>query len=206
MRDLNAPGVNGVSAMSLPRKRGAAFLDRDGTIIRQVELMCNVGELRLLPGSAEAIRLLNQCGVPVLVVTNQPVIARGKCTEQEVDFIHDELRRRLLKKGAHIDAIYYCPHHPNATVEKYRMNCLCRKPAAGMLLRAAREQRVDLSRSVMIGDTTQDIMAGTRAGTRTILVQTGHGGRDPWQLDCVPDWTTRNLLGAARLWVSENSL
>jgi histidinol-phosphate phosphatase family protein len=185
------------------QKSGAAFLDRDGTIIQQVELMHELRQLRLLPGAAEAIRILNQNRVRVIIVTNQPVVARGICTEAEVELIHEELQRRLLKKGARIDAIYYCPHHPNATLQQYRAKCSCRKPEAGMILRASREQNVDLSRSVMIGDSTQDIMAGSRAGTRTILVRTGHGGRDPWQYDCVPDWTARNLLQAARVWLGE---
>src|SRR5450631_639322 len=158
------------------KKSAAAFLDRDGTIIRQVELMHEFGQMRILPGAAEAIRLLNQNGIRVLIVTNQPVVARGVCTEDEVRLIHEELKQRLLKKGARIDAIYYCPHHPNATLERYRVQCSCRKPEPGMILRAAKEQGVDLGRSVMIGDTTQDIMAGSRAGTQTILVQTGHGG------------------------------
>lgn len=192
--------------MSSSRKRGAVFLDRDGTIIQQVELMCQVSKLRLLPGAAEAIRLFNQENLPVIIVTNQPVIARGICTEHEVELIHDELKRRLLNKGARIDAIYFCPHHPNATLEKYRVKCSCRKPEPGMILRAAHEQCVDLRRSVMIGDTTQDILAGARGGTRTILVRTGHGGRDPWQYDCAPDWTAKNLLEAARLWLEANHL
>ena len=186
-------------------KSGAAFLDRDGTIIQHVELMREVGQMRILPGAAEAIRILNQGGVRIIVVTNQPVVARGICTEDEVELIHEELKRRLLKKGARIDAIYYCPHHPNATLEQYRVKCPCRKPEAGMILRASKEQNVDLDRSVMIGDTTQDIMAGSKAGTRTILVRTGHGGRDPWQYDCAPDWTARNLLEAARIWLDENN-
>jgi histidinol-phosphate phosphatase family protein len=203
---MNVARVRIVAAMSSSSTRSAAFLDRDGTIIQQVELMCQVRQLRLLPGAANAIRLFNEKKIPVLIVTNQPVVARGICTEHDLELIHDELKRRLLSKGAHIDAIYYCPHHPNATLEKYRLKCACRKPGKGMILRAAREQSVDLSRSVMIGDSTQDIMAGTSAGTRTILVRTGHGGRDPWQFECKPDWTARNLLEAARLWMEANNL
>lgn len=195
-----------VEATILPSSKGAVFLDRDGTIIQQIELMCQVRQMRLLPGAANAIRLFNEQEIPVLIVTNQPVIARGICSEQEVEFIHDELRRRLLNRGAHVDAIYYCPHHPNATLERFRKQCSCRKPGAGMFLSAARERIIDLSRSVMIGDSTQDILAGIRAGTRTILVRTGHGGRDPWQYDCKPDWIANNLLEAAHLWLEANSL
>jgi D-glycero-D-manno-heptose 1,7-bisphosphate phosphatase len=184
----------------------AAFLDRDGTIIRQVELMHDVRQLRLLPGAADAIRRLNEKGFLVIVVTNQPVVARGVATEQEIKLVHEELNRRLQAKGGHIDAFYYCPHHPNATLEQYRTNCPCRKPEPGMILRAAEEYGIDLSHSVMIGDSTQDVMAGIRAGVSTILVRTGHGGRDPWQYPCSPGWVANNLLQAAHLWIEVNRL
>ena len=115
-----------MSAMIPHGKKGAAFLDRDGTIIRQVELMHEVRQLRLLPGAADAIRLLNQKGIPAVIVTNQSVVARGVCTGHEVELIHEELKRRLLEKGARIDAIYYCPHHPDASLEQHRMKCSCR--------------------------------------------------------------------------------
>ena len=192
--------------MSLSGSKGAAFLDRDGTIIRQVELMHEVSQLRLLPGAAAAICRLNAKDFLVVVVTNQPVVARGVASEQEIKLVHEELNRRLQARGAHIDAFYFCPHHPNATLEQYRTTCPCRKPEPGMILRAAEEHGVDLSRSVMIGDSTQDVLAGNRAGVHTILVRTGHGGRDPWQYQCLPDWTANNLLEAAYVWMEANSL
>ena len=195
-----------MAATALARTRGAAFLDRDGTIICQVERMHNVSQLRLLPGAADAIRSLNAKNIPVIVVTNQPVVARGIASEHDVELVHEELNRRLQAKGAHIDAFYFCPHHPNATLEQYRVKCSCRKPEPSMILNAARELGVDLSLSVMIGDTTQDVMAGSRAGVRTILVQTGHGGRDPWQYECSPDWTVKNLAEATRVWLEANNL
>ncbi len=186
--------------------KGAVFLDRDGTIIRQVELMHEVSQLRLLPGAANALRIFNEKGLLVVVVTNQPVVARGLASEQDIKLVHEELNRRLQARGAHIDAFYFCPHHPNATLEQYRTTCPCRKPEPGMILHAAEEHGVDLSRSVMIGDTTQDILAGSQAGVRTILVRTGHGGRDPWQYQSLPDWTAKNLLEAAHIWVEANSI
>lgn len=192
--------------VALSGAKSAAFLDRDGTIIRQVELMHEVSQLRLLPGAATAIRILNQKGFLVVVVTNQPVVARGVASERDIHLVHEELNRRLRARGAHIDAFYFCPHHPNATLEQYRTACSCRKPEPGMILRAAEEHGIDLSRSVMMGDTTQDILAGNRAGVRTILVRTGHGGRDPWQYQCAPDWTVNNLLKAAHVWTGTHSL
>jgi D-glycero-D-manno-heptose 1,7-bisphosphate phosphatase len=195
-----------MEVLALPRAKGAAFLDRDGTIIRQVDLMHEVSQLRLLPGAAAAIRRLNEEDLLVVVVTNQPVVARGVASEREIKLVHEELNRRLQARGAHIDAFYFCPHHPNATLEQYRTTCTCRKPEPGMILRAAEEHGIDLSRSVMIGDTTQDIVAGNRAGVYTILVRTGHGGRDPWQYQCLPDWTAKNLLEATYVWMEAHSL
>ncbi len=192
--------------MALPGAKGAAFIDRDGTIIRQVELMHEISQLRLLPGAAAAIRCLNQKGVLVVVVTNQPVVARGISTEQQVTQVHEELNRRLQARGANIDAVYFCPHHPNANLLQYRTVCECRKPEPGMILRAAEEHGIDLSRSVMIGDTTQDVEAGRRAGVGTILVRTGHGGQDPWQYPGSPDWTVSNLLEAVNVWTEANNL
>jgi len=185
----------------MPDGRGAVFLDRDGTIIRQVELLHKVEEMRLLPGAAEAIRLFNGAGLQVVVVTNQPVVARGISSEVEVAEMHEALNRKLQKRTAHIDAFHFCPHHPNATLASYRVACECRKPNPGMILQAAAEHDIDLSASAMSGDTTQDMLTGRRAGVKTILVRTGHGGHDPWQYDCPPDMSAVNLLDAAHLWL-----
>jgi D-glycero-D-manno-heptose 1,7-bisphosphate phosphatase len=187
-------------------RRGAVFLDRDGTIIRQVELLHEVERMRILPGAAQAIKLFNEAALRVVVVTNQPVVARGLSTEADVRKLHDVLNLRLKKQKAHVDTFYFCPHHPNATLEGYRQACECRKPNPGMILQAAAEHGIDLSSSVMIGDTTQDILTGKRAGVKTILVRTGHGGRDPWQYDCVPDMTAANLMEAANLWLTRIGL
>jgi len=158
--------------------------------------------MRLLPGSTEAIKLFNVNELTVIVVTNQPVVARGMASLSEIDQMHDLLNQRLRRRNAHVDAFYFCPHHVNATMEEFRIACSCRKPNPGMMIQAAAEHRLDLQRSVMIGDTTQDIEAGRRAGVRTILVETGHGGKDPWQYGAVPDWTVKNLLEAARKWLT----
>ena len=176
----------------------AVFLDRDGTAIRQVELLHKTRDIRLLPGAGRAVRELNRLHYRIVLVTNQPVVARGIATEEMMDGVHTELRKRLLKQGAVLDAIYACPHHPNANVLKYRVSCDCRKPEIGMLTKAAKELHLDLSKSVMIGDSTRDTLAGNRAGLLTILVKTGHGGKDPWQFEGKPDVVVKNLLEAVR--------
>ena len=155
--------------------RPAVFLDRDGTIVREVDYLHQLGQLRLLRGAAGAIHRLNEAGFAVVLATNQSGVARGLLTEEELRDIHDELQRRLAARRAHLDAIYSCPHHPEAVVPAYRRRCRCRKPAPGLLLRAARDLDLDLGRSFAVGDGARDIEAGKRAGCRTILVRTGYG-------------------------------
>jgi len=157
--------------------RPAVFLDRDGTLVREVDYLRTAAQLRLLRGAADAIRRLNEAGLAVVLATNQSGIGRGLFTEAELQAVNDELQRRLAARGARLDAIYYCPHHPGAAVPIYRKRCRCRKPAPGLLLRAARDLDLDLSRSFAVGDSARDIEAGARAGCRTILVRTGYGAR-----------------------------
>jgi mannose-1-phosphate guanylyltransferase / phosphomannomutase len=181
------------------KKRPAVFLDRDGTIIRQVELMHKKSDLKLIPGAASAIATFNKLGYLTVIVTNQPVVARGIIGPKEVDEIHALLIERLDKKNAKIDAIYFCPHHPQANVKKYRMTCKCRKPGIGMILDAAKKYNIDLKKSWMVGDSTRDMLAGNNAKLKTILVKTGHGGKDVWQFDGKPDFTVKDLSSAARI-------
>ena len=178
--------------------RKAVFLDRDGTIIREVDLLKSVSQMRLLPGAAAAIRSLNRLGYRTIVVTNQPVVARGWVSEPELRAIHAEMARRLLRRGARLDAIDYCPHHPHANLPRYRRRCRCRKPGTGMIRRSARRLGVPLRGSFLVGDQTQDILAGRRAGMRTILVATGFGGKDG-KYAVAPDHRVRNLKAAAAL-------
>ena len=173
----------------------AVFLDRDGTINLEVDVLRHVKQLRLLPGAAQAIKRLNGLGFLVVVVTNQPVVARGWLTEKEVDHIHVTLAERLLKRGAKLNAIYYCPHHPNANLKKYRIKCRCRKPNIGMVRKAVRELSIDLRASWMVGDGGRDVAAGKKAGLQTILVKTGYGGKDI-DYGATPDFVARDL-GAA---------
>lgn len=178
-------------------KPQALFLDRDGVINEEVDLLHDVSRLRLIPGSAVAIRQLNRAGIPVIVVTNQPVVARNLCTEEDLKAIHASLEELLLKEaGARIDAIYYCPHHPETHHPDgnpaYRIPCACRKPETGMLNQAAIDFHLDLKRCTLIGDSTRDMETGKRGGLRTILVRTGYGGKDK-RFEAVPDEICQDL-------------
>ena len=175
------------------------FLDRDGTIIRQVELLHKPSQLKIFPETAEAVKAFNKLGYVTVIITNQPVVARGIIGPKEVDRIHAILIKRLAKRGAKIDAVYFCPHHPKANMKKYRMVCKCRKPNPGMILKAVKEYGIDLKKSFLVGDSTQDVLAGNRAKVKVILVRTGHGGKDPWQHEGKPDFVVKNLRGAARI-------
>lgn|SRR3989338_10439999 len=176
----------------------AVFLDRDGVINREVDILRSVKQLRLLPMAAQAIKKINNLGFLAVIVTNQPVIARGWLTEKKVDEIHAVLAKRLKMGGAKLDAIYYCPHHPNANLKKYRMECSCRKPNTGLIKKAAKELNINLKKSFMVGDRTADILAGKRVGLKTILVKTGYAGNDG-KYEVMPDFTARNLLEAATI-------
>jgi D,D-heptose 1,7-bisphosphate phosphatase len=180
-------------------KRPAIFLDRDGTIIHQVELLHKFSQMRLFADAAKSIKIFNDLGYLVVIITNQPVVARGVMTPKEVENIHMLLSERLRKRGARIDAFYFCPHHPKANIKKYRVVCDCRKPAPGMILKATKEHTIDLKKSFLIGDSTQDVAAGNRARVKTILLKTGHGGKDPWQYAGKADFTSKDLSGAARI-------
>ena|ERR1051326_301213 len=151
------------------------FLDRDGTINQEVDFLTSPDHLRLINGSAGAIREANECGFKVFVVTNQSGIARGILTEEDLAEIHSALVSKLEPHHARLDAIYYCPHHPDAVVEKYRLACDCRKPGTGMLMNAVREFGIDLTRSYIIGDRMIDIQTGNNCGATPILVLTGYG-------------------------------
>lgn len=153
----------------------AVFLDRDGVLNEELGYASDPSGLELIPGAADAIRALNEHSIPVIVVTNQAGVARGYYPESQVSVFHDALNRELLEHGAHIDAFYYCPHHPTAGQGKYAVDCDCRKPKPGLLLRAAKDFNLDLKRCAVIGDKASDIGAGVSVGSTTVLVMTGHG-------------------------------
>ncbi len=169
-------------AKNLANKQKAIFLDRDGTINGYVGFLRKKEEFELIPGVSEAIKKINNSGYLAIVVTNQPVIARGEVTEEELEEIHKKMETLLGLDGAYIDDIYYCPHHPDKGFEgeipELKIECDCRKPKIGMLEKAAREHNIDLSSSIMIGDSTLDIKMAENAGMQSALLKTGQKGED----------------------------
>lgn len=157
------------------KKRPAIFLDRDGVIIEEVNYLSHPDQIQLIPGSAEAISLLNQLHIPVVVVSNQAGVARGFFEEPAILKVHQRLKELLAVKNAHWDAIFYCPHHPDGNIPRYSVPCACRKPEPGMLVQAARILNLTFTNSWLIGDNITDIQAGLSVGCNTILVETGHG-------------------------------
>lgn len=171
-----------VSAKNLINKQKAVFLDRDGTINKYVGFLRNIKDFELIDGASEAIKKINESGYLAIVVTNQPVIARGEVTYGQLEQIHNKMETLLGLGGAYLDAIYFCPHHPHkgyeGEVSELKIDCDCRKPKPGMLLQAAKDFNIDLSQSVMIGDGENDILAGKAAGCKTVLIGGGNYGQD----------------------------
>ena len=170
-----------VSGKNLKNKQKAVFLDRDGTINKYVGFLRNIDEFELIDGVADAIKKINVFGYLAIVITNQPVIARGEVSFEELEVVHNKMETLLGKEGAYLDAIYYCPHHPHKGYEgerpELKFDCDCRKPKPGMLLKAANDFNIDLSRSWMIGDGEIDIKAGINAGCQTALISEGSYGQ-----------------------------
>lgn len=187
-------------------RRRAIFMDRDGTVCEEVGYVNHVSRLKLLPRSAEAIRLANDAGFQTVVVTNQAGAARGYFTEDRIEEAHDRMRQLLGEAGARVDGIYYCPHHPEVGDPRYRKECDCRKPRPGMFLRARDEMGIDLAASYVVGDSTRDIQAGASIGATTVLVLTGYGRGElehqsaGWKVH--PDQTCADLLDAVK-WILE---
>jgi D-glycero-D-manno-heptose 1,7-bisphosphate phosphatase len=175
----------------------AVFFDRDGTLIEYVAYIRRLDQVVLFPWTVDAVRLLNRAGFATVVITNQSAVARGLVTEAFVRETHDSLTSRLASGGAHIDAYYFCPHHPQGKVETYRQACRCRKPCPELIERAASDLRLDLKRSWMIGDSWTDVDAGAAAGARTVLLTSSHADT-PSRPDAGvrPDAMLNNLMEA----------
>lgn len=171
-----------VQSKNLRNKQKAIFLDRDGTINKYVGFLRDIDQFELIEGVAEAIKRINASGYLCIVVTNQPVIARGEVTVPQLEEIHNKMETLLGLEGAYIDGLYYCPHHPHKGFEgeipELKFDCECRKPKPGMLLKATEDFNIDLSKSWMIGDGENDIKAGGNAGCKTCLIGKGEFGQD----------------------------
>lgn len=182
--------------------RRAVFIDRDGTISEEVGYVNHASRLRVFPFAAEAVRALNERGWLAVLVTNQSGVARGYFKEEMVGEVHKLLTDELARGGARLDAIYYCPHHPTAGEPPYRLDCDCRKPRPGLLLKAARELRLDLARCWVVGDRYGDTELARNAGARSALVLTGYGRGELEHLSAAwphrPDLVAENLLEAVR--------
>jgi len=180
-------------------RRPALFLDRDGTLVKEVNYLTRVDELQMLDSSAEALRLAHAAGMATVLITNQSAVARGMLAEADLQVIHRRLSEMIVEQGGILDAVYYCPHHPEASVPEYIASCQCRKPQPGLILKAARELGLNLSESVMVGDTLKDVEAGKRAGCTAVLVETGYGASEAAKIQpggTLPDTIAPDLLGA----------
>lgn len=181
----------------------AVFLDRDGTINEEMGYINHVSRFKIFKFVPEAIKILNNAGYLVIVVTNQSGLARGYFDENLINMLHASLLKKVQKESAKIDAIYFCPHHPTEGIQKYRINCDCRKPKPGMIKQAQKEFDISLNKSIMIGDRYKDVEFGKQLGLKTIMVLTGYGlgeytfQRHLWNEQ--PDLVCNNLLEAAQI-------
>jgi len=174
-------------------RQPAVFLDRDGTLNKEVNYLHKIENFEWVPGAPTAVKRLNEFDVPVLVVTNQSGVARGYFEEEDVEQLHAFMEEELAKIGATIDDFYYCPYHPNGDVEEYRALSHCRKPNPGMFEEAIQEWSVDPARSFVVGDKNSDLIPGNELGMTTLLVRTGH---DITESDAVHDHVVDDV-GAA---------
>lgn len=171
-----------IQSKNLKNKQRAIFLDRDGTMNVSKGFISKADDLELIPGTIDAIKAINKSGALAIVITNQPVIARGECSFEELHNIHNKLKTLLGEKGAFVDDIFYCPHHPDkgfeGEVPELKFDCECRKPKTGMIEEAVRKYNIDLSKSYMVGDSTMDLETARNAGIKSVLVNTGFAGND----------------------------
>lgn len=185
--------------MKKGKKKKAVFLDRDGTIVVHKPFLSSPDELELLTNAAEGLRLFKKHGYMAIIVTNQSGIARGFFNEKQLALVHKRLLSMLEDEGITIDDVCYCPHHIEGVIEKYKIACECRKPKTGMFQSAAKQHRIDLSQSIMIGDSEVDMLAGKNAGCKSVLVRNGCAG----DAGIVPvmnmDYVVKDLLEAAKI-------
>ena len=188
-----------IQSKNLKNKQRAIFLDRDGTMNVSKGFISKADDLELIPGTIDAIKAINKSGALAIVITNQPVIARGECSFEELHNIHNKLKTLLGKKGAFVDDIFYCPHHPDkgfeGEVPELKFDCECRKPKTGMIDEAVKKYNIDLSKSYMVGDSTMYLETARNAGIKSVLVNTGFAGNDG-KYDRSCDIEAKNLFDA----------
>jgi mannose-1-phosphate guanylyltransferase / phosphomannomutase len=193
--------IGKIAKMNLKNKRKAVFLDRDGVINKEIDQLSKIEYFKIYSFVAKAIKKINESDYLIILITNQPMIAKGFIKEKELEMIHKKLETELGRQGAKIDAIYYCPHHPEkgfkGEIKKFKIKCNCRKPEIGMLIQAKKDFNIDLKKSFLIGDKTSDILAGKKAGCQTILVKTGYAGKDK-RHSVKPDFIADNLFQAVK--------
>ena len=187
----------------------AIFLDRDGTINQEVNHLSNQEQFELIEGVEEAICQINAAGILAVVITNQPVIARGELKDSELKIIHNKMDTLLGKQGAYLDRLYYCPHHTDSgfegEIKALKFDCDCRKPKIGLFIQAKKDLNIILENSWMIGDSVRDLVAAKNAGMKSILVQTGYAGRDTSH-KVTPDFVAKDLGEAVKLILKEIEL
>ena len=185
--------------LNLTNERRAIFLDRDGVLNEEVDQLSKIEDFKMYDFAAEAVKKINDTDFMAIIVSNQPMVAKGFMSEKDAQEIQKKLETELGKKGAKIDAAYYCFHHPEKGFEgerkELKIECECRKPKPGLLLRAQKDFNLNLHESYMVGDQTADILAGKNAGCKTVLVQTGYAGEDA-KYEAKPDFTAANVLAA----------
>ncbi len=184
--------------------RPAVFIDRDGTLSEEIGYINHASRFRLLPRSPQAVRLLNEHGILAIITTNQAGVARGYFPEERIHEVHERMTALLAADGAHLDGIYYCPHHPGSGVPPYRADCDCRKPKTGLITRAADELAIDVAASYVVGDRFSDIELAANAGCKSVFVLTGYG-LGLWEYDrgsmkAQPDFVAGDLLDAVH-WI-----
>ncbi len=195
MNSNHAINLRKATSMAKSEKRPAVFIDRDGTIIKQIDILTDPSQLELLSGAAEAIADLNRRGFIVIGLTNQPIIEKGSLTQEGLSNIHATLERKLRESGAHLDAIYTCPHAYRAEGQ-----CRCRKPGLKLIEDAQIDFSIDMQRSWLIGDRLRDVETGKRARLKTILVATGGQSKDDdFFPDAKPDYRVGDIRAAVRL-------
>jgi D,D-heptose 1,7-bisphosphate phosphatase len=192
------------------KKNAAVFLDRDGTINEEVGYLDSIDKLNIFAYTSEAIRLINESGMKAVVMTNQSGVAKGYFTEEFVRTVHEHIQTMLRKRGAFIDAFYYCPHHQTEGIGVYLQSCACRKPGAGMLVQASKDLDIDLRRSYTVGDMLKDIQVAHTVGAKGILVKTGYGintiekdlASESSEI-CQPSYIAEDILDAVK-WIMKD--